>query len=259
MKKPRYESGFTLVELLVVIVIVAVLASLGFMVARRGLQASQASTTVSNLRQIGTCIHIIREDGMENGWSRPGNFPGYAGQINEPGNWREFTIHELIAEVQGACEAKGGKYVWRTLPSETILQNPLSKHKLAGDAKSPDKVTHAMLAKPWGSFCYNAQLEGWTAPHTPESKIRATRMVGRNNQDKALENPELTIMMAEAGDEKAGRDPLYTGWSGVAAPNGNYKDGAHCVFVDGHVERIANSFLASQKGVQKHMWVDGKR
>ena len=258
MKKPNRISGFTLVELLVVIAIVSVLASLGFMTARKGIQASRASTTVNNLKQIGTCIHIIREDGTENGWSRPGNFPGYAGQINEPGNWREFTIHELIAEVQEACDVKNGKYVWNVLPSETILQNPLSEHRLAGAAGSPDKVTHAMLAKPWGSYCYNAQLEGWTAPHTPESKVRATRMVGRNKQGKSLEDPGLTIMMAEAGDGELGH-PLYTGWSGVAAPHGNYKDGAHCVFVDGHVERIANSFLASEKGVQKHMWVDGKR
>ena len=257
MKTNQKTNGFTLVELLVVITIIAVLASVGFFVGRKAINAAHASRSVSNLKQIGTAIHMIREEGVPYSGTSAGMFPGYAGQIAEPGNWREFNIFELIGEAQGACTVGQGRYEWTSLPSETILQNPLSEHKFGKDAKTPGAVTHKMLGDARGSYCYNAWLEGWIAPHTVASgKAKLTRMVGKNTQDRELTDASLTIVMGEASD--AGKGDLWTGWSGVA-PQGNYKDGAHCVFVDGHVEHLPNQYLKSDTGLKKHMQPNAQR
>lgn len=256
MKISRKTNGFTLVELLVVIAIVAVLASIGILLGRSAIKGAHASTCVSNLKQIGTSLHIIREEGVAYSGLSPGMFPGYAGQIFEPGNWREFNIYQLIGEVQGACAFGKGKYNWTVLPSKTILQNPLSKHKFAKDAKTPGDVTHKMLGDSRGSYCYNAHLEGWISPGEVEiGKAKLTRMIGKNGDGRELSEPSLTIMMGERNDNGGN---TYMGWSS-SAPQGNYKGGAHCVFVDGHVEHLSNKFLKSDAGLKKHSQINAQR
>ena len=49
---PRGRHGFTLVELLIVISIVAVLAALSFMLAPRMRRAALTATSIGNMRQI---------------------------------------------------------------------------------------------------------------------------------------------------------------------------------------------------------------
>jgi len=50
----RRRPGFTLTELLVMIVIVAVLATLAFMVGRRAIDSARSASGIANLRQIGS-------------------------------------------------------------------------------------------------------------------------------------------------------------------------------------------------------------
>jgi prepilin-type N-terminal cleavage/methylation domain-containing protein len=56
------QGGFTLVEVLVVIVVIAILAATLFAVFPQVRAASQASASTSNLRQLGTSIALYRED-----------------------------------------------------------------------------------------------------------------------------------------------------------------------------------------------------
>jgi len=51
---PRFQRGFTLVELLVVIVIIAVLGSFSLSMIRRGKQSAVSASTLNNLREIGS-------------------------------------------------------------------------------------------------------------------------------------------------------------------------------------------------------------
>lgn len=52
----RSSAGFTLIELLVVIVILAVLGGLAFTVARRAMNAADATTCLNHLRQSGSAL-----------------------------------------------------------------------------------------------------------------------------------------------------------------------------------------------------------
>jgi len=59
-------TGFTLVELLVVITIVVVLATLGFLGAQRGMAAASKSRTVSQMRDIGAAVAVWAAENNNN-------------------------------------------------------------------------------------------------------------------------------------------------------------------------------------------------
>lgn len=58
MKSIHHKRGFTLVELLVTISIIAVLGSLVFFMASRAKQAAVSAKTLNNLREIGVCTGL---------------------------------------------------------------------------------------------------------------------------------------------------------------------------------------------------------
>lgn len=58
----RAHRGFTLIELLVVIAIIAILASILFPVFARAREKAREANCMSNLRQIGTAIHMYASD-----------------------------------------------------------------------------------------------------------------------------------------------------------------------------------------------------
>lgn len=58
----RHPAGFTLVELLVVIVMVAVLAVLVFMMSRKGIDKANSARCMGNLRQIGVALTTYQSE-----------------------------------------------------------------------------------------------------------------------------------------------------------------------------------------------------
>jgi len=79
-RNPRHPSrgGFTLVELLVVIGIIALLIAILLPALRRAREAAVAASCLSNLRQIGMAFHIYADE--NNGW------------LPSPGQNRDFRL-----------------------------------------------------------------------------------------------------------------------------------------------------------------------
>jgi len=59
---PKPRCGFTLVELLVVVLIIAALAAIGTSVIRSSIRSSHKAACLSNLRQIGVGIELYLQD-----------------------------------------------------------------------------------------------------------------------------------------------------------------------------------------------------
>ncbi len=86
---PSRAKGFTLVELLVVIVIIATLASVTFMVANRAIRSARATKDVGNLRQVGL---LLNSKAAELGYFPVGYYPG------ERRSWVDTLIEDQVGE-----------------------------------------------------------------------------------------------------------------------------------------------------------------
>jgi prepilin-type N-terminal cleavage/methylation domain-containing protein len=60
--RTSYRSAFTLIELLVVIAIIAILAAILFPVFAQAKASAKSAATLSNIRQLGTAIHMYAGD-----------------------------------------------------------------------------------------------------------------------------------------------------------------------------------------------------
>jgi prepilin-type N-terminal cleavage/methylation domain-containing protein/prepilin-type processing-associated H-X9-DG protein len=250
MKHTQKPRGFTLVELMVVIVIVAVLTSLAFMGGSRAIKASNSAKSLGNLRQLGMAVHEIRMEGIDNGHNSRGFFPPYAGQISAPSPFRNFNIYELIGERVGLCKYDAGSYQWQVHPSETILQNPLAEDELCRDYNTSEINNDSFKGDGQkGGYAYNHLVEGWVSKNTPPGQVKKTRV-------DRVKFPSLTILMAE---QNPNRGVLWCGPYPNAVPQGNYKGKVHCLMVDGHAELIDNDYLASSEGGTKHLKLDAGR
>lgn len=146
---------------------------------------------------------------------------------------QDFLWWDLVAEALTFADRDNGRYEWSQRYQDTILQNPLSKKKL-GEGKDewdslyndPD-LTH-------GSFAYNGELGG-------DVSANATSETANVVSQATVQDEPSTIYFAEADDNNDQLGWIFTGTDD--APQGNYKDGAHCMFLDGRVEHIKNKVL----------------
>ncbi|MHC5077155.1 MAG: type II secretion system protein [Planctomycetota bacterium] len=152
--KPR---GFTLVELLVVISIIALLMSITFPSLRSAREQAKRSVCMSNLRQIGHSIHIYGID--NNGRLIPGNAPSpwaVWGRVYEPpgtGKYQAVNLGYLLEPLGALPFPVGNKHV---------LFCPSTKH--------PENETiYEGLKVFWGtkkttvpvSYMFNIDLDGF--------------------------------------------------------------------------------------------------
>jgi prepilin-type processing-associated H-X9-DG protein len=102
-----------------------------------------------------------------------------------------------------------------------------------------------------GGFGYNHLLNGWTDAN---STVEAGKGYKRTKLN-IIRHPEYTIMMGEEQLANPGNiiGPLNQ------APHGSFKEGAHCMFVDGHVEHLKNDYLKTEEAADKHFRLPGIR
>ncbi len=78
-------AGFTLTELLVVMAIISILASLLIPALSRALDSAKHATCTSNLRQVGLALDSYMQD--FSGWSLPNHGPWGGGTSNDCWGW----------------------------------------------------------------------------------------------------------------------------------------------------------------------------
>lgn len=235
--KPR---GFTLVELLIVIAIIATLAGLTIVAVRAGKKAADAATVSSNMKEIYNGLTLLKNEGVNTGFHPPNTFPPYEGSLQDAGR-SKFVWWDLVADKLSIAKRDGGDYIWLTPYSDTMLQNPLSDKKLGQGKEEFDSLVDEPELS-FGGFAYNAALGDVAYEDTRQDRVNVVR-------DNALDDPASTIFFAESADTRIEGDTtpgwVFTQWEN--APQGNYKESAHCCMISGNIQLIKNESLKDPK------------
>ncbi|HWB19235.1 MAG TPA: type II secretion system protein [Phycisphaerales bacterium] len=239
----KSRRAFTIVEIMVVIGIIALLVSLLMPALSSVRKTSQATKSMSNLRQwgIGTINYcainkdLLPWEGLKNPGDMPVNFADR--------NWWANAIPPLVGqrpykEISEEATSKG-------------LDVPLPPND---DSIFVDPAAVPTEGTPWHAgtstnlvqffFCYvpNSQLNNTYANSANTSNPYARMKLGQ------ISKGDATILMLEMRSNKnelSRDDPYYnealnrhrSDWKRFAA---RHFDGGHMLFADGHVDRVLN-------------------
>lgn len=170
MKNPKkfntHIAAFTMVELLVVIAMIAILATLLFSLATRMKNKASSATSVSNLRQIGSSIATYATD---NNSILPGpiltdHAPLY--QNNSAAGWLGWYLKEYLTSVPQPISPKPRTFYTPELDypaAKSGAKNPTTNWKptYVVISKQSDTVTGATF---WPMGNYNANSSGNKTP-----------------------------------------------------------------------------------------------
>jgi len=198
-------SGFTLVELLVVVAIVAILAALLLAGTRRFQESSNASKCVSNLRQLYTAANLWSAD--NDGWMLP-TFPSGRNADNRINvSWATALFPYLSPGVN----------LW--------------------SASDVGKRPKGCLACPSSKFLVPPVNTGGCSDYAKNAVVNVSQTSSYGlKKSGGMDNMSKVIFLA---DSDGGRDlsPFVTNGNIVNRHNGN----ANVLFYDGHAEALKSS------------------
>ena len=180
-KTTKFNTAFTLVELLVVITIVIVLAALLFSLTTGIRKKASGAISVANLRQVGASIATYASD---NNSTLPGpiltdNYPRY--QNNAASGQLGWCLKEYLPSVQQPDNPQPRMFYTSTLDypaAKTNAANPKSSAKptYVIYAKQTDAITNAIFY-PMGN--YNANSSGEKTPPMTTLQLAARETRGK--------------------------------------------------------------------------------
>ena len=241
----RRRTGFTLIELLVVIAIIAILAAILFPAFARARKAAQATTCLSNLKQIGGATLLYLQDSSDrypvtaaaSGYIAAGDLDsgspsciGYLQQLTKYSKTaRIWTCPSGALRTRGAANCsypKGGSagmVGWARIGGEWISTNyisyPLNTNQPAGvDLATCNDTT---ILRSYYEYCRGwtpvQAINKWGRIFTPPSGLISDR----------YPNPAWNCRFIQDAYIASG------GWR----PHTN---GTNILFHDGHVKRIVD-------------------
>lgn len=224
---PRsHTSGFTLVELLVVITIIIVLAALTFSVTSKIRVAAAKTKSINQMRNIHVAVASYTADNsmidafyvsspLADFWSESGNGSKYA-----PGN-PAIALYNAEAPESGYIQ------------DHTIFFSPLVDYPV------PDKKIYnpanASSSMAWGTYA-------WYYPFASQAKLVGPQVGNAKAVDPGLINKAIEgrYMMSESYPSVAGSSPKFG------------KKIYHALMNDGSIQYVADNIVAYEK------WRQGK-
>ncbi|MFC7337764.1 prepilin-type N-terminal cleavage/methylation domain-containing protein [Haloferula chungangensis] len=230
--------GFTLTELMVVIVIVSILSAIGFSVSKRAISKARTSACLSNLRQMAI---IATTEASERGYYPPitSQTKGSGGAVSNNGDhFYSLITHQSCASCPAAkftgFDPDNGKIITSYGANPSIMPNHVTNDD--GTTSNP-LVRPAQIKRP-----SEVILLGDSAQFT--SKPRAlgfiSRWYGKMTGDQKFANRSLTTAEVPAGgfwDEDVPTLPF------------RHDGKANVVFVDGHAATISQLEDLKQKNL----------
>lgn len=163
------KSAFTLIELLVVIAIIAILAAILFPVFAQAKAAAKKIASVSNLKQVGTSMHIYLsdyDDVMPITYTpMPGNTARYNyDRLTPTPDWLQSADPIVNASIQSFWSNNTQPYI----KNLQLLSDP-NGVKIGSQTSSPYGTATPPAGTVGVSYTYNALLNGYS--HTAISAV----------------------------------------------------------------------------------------
>jgi len=239
------RNGFTLVELLVVISIIAVLSAILFPVFTQAKQAAKTASCLSNMKQIATgqLMYLTDNDGSFEDLQQ-GGCVGLMGQIGTPSTWMDDLTPYTSSRSVFLC------------PSGNASSNSTTLNYLVYPPVYPSTNIgmNSYLGLYYNYFQYfiQDQCEG---PGTPGGGGPGDG-AATPRYDNNVRYPSATAMFTDGFEEPAAYG-FDTAWwidpgFGVGSPYGisdRHDQRSNVAFFDGHVKSYISDSLVSQTAI----------
>lgn len=219
LKSCRHETGFTLVELLVVIGIISVLAALLIPVVRKALEKGRNTVCINNVRQTGTGFITLSFEGFLD--FPPGTAPGRKGQVTVRGQPWRYNWFRVVAIELGFAEQAATPGPANDLSAEKppLFLCPSKDESLAGWAES--NLSYGINYHRFGPF--------------PENLARI------------LEDAAATAIIGDSNDDNID-DYLIKDDNASRLPSTRHNNGANAYFGDGHFGHVPEEAFDTANG-----------